>query len=387
MLKSIGYRMFALIYSLCKPLPPKRKKVLCIMTHDDGESSNVSLAVNALKQERTGYSFSYITKRETLEVKGLSSIKGLVSFFLVKPYQLSRAEIILMDNVFLPMAYLKRRKSAKVIQLWHGTGTIKKFGQHVNTGRLKELEKRANSNITHLIVNSEETKKLYAEVFGISEDRVYPIGLPKTDELIRRIGDSERLGFNRDKDSIYHKYAIPAAAKLVLYAPTFRDNELLGTGILNKLFDMQKWLPEDHYLGLRLHPFIAEASKEVVLPPRVCQMSYESDLNSLIMASDILITDYSSIVFEYCLTGKPMVFFAYDLREFSDYGRGFYYDYAAYVPGPVTTTAEETAAVIREKQYGTKSIASFRDRNYSYLDGKATERLLDIIKQEKPVYL
>lgn len=383
MLKSIGYRLFALVYCLCKPLPPKRKRVLCIMTHDDGEGSNVSLAVKVLKQQRAGYSFSYITKRETLDVKGLMNIKGLVSFFLVKPYQLSRAQIILMDNIFLPMAYLKRRRSVKVIQLWHGTGTIKKFGQHVNTGRLKELEKRANSNITHLIVNSEETKRLYAEVFGISEDRVYPIGLPKTDELIHRIGDSERLGLNRDKDAIYRKYAIPEAAKLVIYAPTFRDNELQGTGILNKLYDLQKCLPEDHYLGLRLHPFIAEASKGVVLPPRVCQMSYETDLNSILMASDILITDYSSVVFEYCLTGKPMVFFAYDLKEFSDYGRGFYYDYAAYVPGPVTTTAEETAAVIREKQFDTKIIASFRDRNYSYLDGKATERLLNILREDE----
>ncbi len=382
MLKSIGYRVFALIYYLCKPLPPKKKRVLCIMTHDDGEGSNVSLAVSALKQQRAGYSFSYITKRETLDVKGLNSIKGLLSFFLVKPYQLSRAQIILMDNIFLPMAYLKRRNSVKVIQLWHGTGTIKKFGQHVNTGRLKELEKKANSNITHLIVNSEETKKLYAEVFGISEDRVYPIGLPKTDELIHRIGDSERLGLNLDKDTIYRKYAIPEAAKLVLYAPTFRDHELKGTDILNKLYDLQKWLPEDYYLGLRLHPFIAEASKGIVLPPRVCQMSFETDLNSLLMASDILITDYSSVVFEYCLTGKPMVFFAYDLEEFSGHGRGFYYDYEAYVPGPVTATAEETAAVIREKGLDTEKITSFRNRNYSYLDGKATDRLLELITRK-----
>lgn len=352
------------------------------MTHDDGEGSNVSLAMKALKELRAGYTFAYITKKETLEVKGLGSIKRLFSFFFTKPYQLSRAQTILMDNVFLPFAYLSRRKSVRVIQLWHGTGTVKKFGQHVNTGRLKELEKRANRNITHLIVNSEEMKELYAETFGIEEERVYPIGLPKTDEIIRRLQEEEKHGLNRDKEAVYLRYAIPDDAKLVLYAPTFRDQELDGTDTLNKLLELKKGLPENYYLGLKLHPYIAEACKEIRLPQGVCQMSYDTDTNSLLMASDLLITDYSSIIFEYCLIGRPMVFYAYDLQEFSDHGRGFYYEYESYVPGPVVATAEEAAAVIRENRFDTAAITNFKDRNYLYLDGKATERLLQLIEEE-----
>ncbi len=377
--KSIGYRLFALLYQLCRLLPVKKKRVFCIMTHDDGEGSNVSLAVKALQEQGAGYTFSYLRKKDKAAGKGLGSITGFLSFYLGKPYQLSRAEIILLDNIFLPMAYLKRRKGVKVIQLWHGTGTIKKFGQHVNTGRLKELEKKANSNITHLIVNSEETRKLYAEVFGIGEDRVYPIGLPKTDELIQRLKEAERLGVYRDKEAIYQKYSIPKQAKLLLYAPTLRDRDLQATTILDQLKGLQEGLPEHYYLGLRLHPYIAEASKEVKLLPRVCQMSFESDLNSLLMASDVLITDYSSIIFEYCLTGRPMIFFAYDLQEFSDRGRGFYWDYETYVPGPVTATAEETVEVLREHVFDPARIRSFRDRNYSHLDGKARERLIELI--------
>lgn len=382
MLKSIGYRLFALVYYLCRLLPVKKKRVLCIMTHDDGESSNVSLAVKALKELSVGYTFAYITKKETLEVKGLGSIKPLLSFFFTKPYQLSRAQTILMDNVFLPFAYLSRRRGVKVIQLWHGTGTIKKFGQDVNTGRLKELERKANRNITHLIVNSEETKKLYAKTFGIDEDRVYPIGLPKTDEVIRRIQEEEKLGLNRDKEAVYRRYAIPDHAKLVLYAPTFRDQQLDGADTLNQLFELKKGLPENYYLGLKLHPYIAEACEGIRLPQGVCQMSFDTDTNSLLMASDILITDYSSIIFEFCLTGRPMLFYAYDLKEFSNHGRGFYYEYESYVPGPVVATAEEAAAVIRENRFDADDITHFKDRNYLYPDGKATERLLQIIEDE-----
>ncbi len=381
MLKSIGYRLFALVYYLCRILPVKTKRVLCIMTHDDGEGSNVSLAVKALGEQGTGYTFAYITKKETLEVKGISSIKGLLSFFFTKPYQLSRAQIILMDNVFLPFAYLKRRKGVKVIQLWHGTGTIKKFGQHVNTGHLKNLEYRANINITHLIVNSEETKRLYAQTFGIEEDRVYPIGLPKTDELIRRLREAEKLGINRDREAVYRRYSIPDHARLVLYAPTFRDQELDGTTTLKQLSELRKGLPKNYYLGLKLHPFIAEACSGVRLPQGVCQMSYDTDTNALLMASDILITDYSSIIFEYCLIGRPMVFYAYDLKEYSDQGRGFYYEYESYVPGPVVATAEEAAAIISEHRFDLDTITRFKDRNYLYLDGKATERLLQLIME------
>lgn len=356
--------------------------MLCIMTHDDGEGSNVSLAMKALKEQKAGYTFSFITKKDTLEVKGLSSIGRLFAFFVQKPYQLARAQIILMDNVFLPLAYLRVKKGVKVIQLWHGTGTIKKFGQDVNTGKLKLLEKKANRNITHLIVNSEETRKLYAKTFGISEDKVAAIGLPKTDEMLRRIDRTIQDGNNPDKAAIYNKYSIPKNSRLVLYAPTFRDQELHNPEVLNKLEFLQKGLPEDCYLGLRLHPFIAENCLGKELPPRVCQLSFESDLTAVLMASDLLITDYSSIVFEYCLTERPMVFFAYDLEEFSDHGRGFYYDYESYVPGPVVSDAGEAAAVIRENRFDPGRIKSFIEGNFIYRDGHATERLLEIINME-----
>ncbi len=381
MLKTIGYRIFALIYQLCRILPIHKKRVLCIVTHDDGEGSNVSLTVKALKEQEAGYSFSYITKKDTLEVKGLSSLRSLFAFFLQKPNQLARAQIILMDNIFLPFAYLRIRKGVKVIQLWHGTGTIKKFGQDVNTGKLRSLEEKANRNITHLIVNSEETRKLYAKTFGINENRVFAIGLPKTDEMLIRINRTTADGMNPDKELIYNKYAIPKNSRLILYAPTFRDQELHNPEVLTKLEDLRKGLPEDCYLGLRLHPFIAKNCLGTELPPRVCQLSFESDLTAVLMASDLLITDYSSIVFEYCLTERPMVFFAYDLEEFSDHGRGFYYNYESYVPGPVVFDAEGAATIIRENRFDQGRIKSFIESNFVYRDGNATERLLKIINE------
>lgn len=383
MLKTFGYYLFALVYTVCRPLPVIKKRVFCIKTHDDGEGSNVSIAEKALRERQEGYSFSYIRKSDTAAVKSLTGLKHMFDFFFRKPYELARAEIVLLDNVFLPYAYIRRKKGTKVVQLWHGTGTIKKFGQDVNQGKLKELEIRANSNITHLIVNSQKMKKLYSGIFGVKENKVYPIGLPRTDEIFKRLKQQELTGRNLDREFLYHKYQIPADKKLILYAPTFRDDVQQNQRLPELIKGLCRELPQEYYLGLRLHPFIAEEFRQEKLEQRICQFSYEKDLNALIMAADILITDYSSIIFEYCITKKPMVFYAYDYEEFSDSGRGFYYDYRSFVPGPVAYRPEEAGAIIREERYQSYPVDEFIQENYLYTDGRATERLLGLLKSEQ----
>lgn len=379
MTKTFGYYLFALVYFLCKLIPIKKKRVFCIMTHDEGEGSNVSIAVRALKKADFGYTFSYLTKGDTRAVESLSGMKPLFSFFFRKPYELARAEIIMLDNVFLPYAYLHRRKGTKVVQLWHGTGTIKKFGQDVNKGPLKDLEERANANITHLIVNSPNMKRLYAGAFGVKEECVYPIGLPKTDDLLRRIKACETGKKNPDREYIYKKYNIPEDKKLILYAPTFRDDRKQNPKLIELLKELAKELSEEYYLGLRLHPFIADSFCFEEFGENICQLSFENDVNGVLLASDLLITDYSSIIFEYCLMMRPMIFYAYDYSEFSDQGRGFYNNYETFVPGPVAHNCKEVITYIRDKDYQLYKINEFIHNNYTYTDGNASQRLLELL--------
>ncbi len=350
------------------------------MTHDDGDGSNVSIVEKALKGKHEGYTFSYLTKSDTEAVKSISGIMMMFRFFFQKPYELSRAEIILLDNIFLPYAFMKRKKSTKIIQLWHGTGTIKKFGQDVNQGKLGELELRANSNITHLIVNSQEMKKLYARIFGVNESVVYPIGLPRTDVFIHKMKKIEQIEKNIDKEQIYVKYKIPKDKKLILYAPTFRDQEAQNYKLLELMNELSNKLGQEYYLGLRLHPFIADAFRQEQLEAGVYQFSYEKNLNALLMAADILITDYSSIIFEYCITKRPMIFYAYDYNKFTTEDRGFYYDYESFVPGPMAYRCEEVAAIIREKKFETYKIEKFVQHHYDGVDGRNTERLIELMK-------
>lgn len=405
MIKIIGYYIFAFVYYICRLFPVNDKRVLCIMTHDDGEDSNVSLLVRELNRINSDHIFSYITKSETEMVKSLRGVSKQLTFFFIKPYYMARSKTILMDNIFLPMAYLRVRRNVKVIQLWHGTGTIKRFGQDANSGRIKRQEGRANSNITHLIVNNEQTARLYAGVFGIGIDRVYPVGLPKTDDMLYRMWRADRAdivdrpdgadradivnrpdGVNRadissDKRLIYEKYDLPMEKKLILYAPTFRDANLASETTLKYVEELATGLPNDYILGLRLHPFVARMAQKLHID-NLCDLSGERSLSSLIMASDLLITDYSSIIFEYCITEKPMIFFAYDLDDFVSHGRGFYRDYESSVPGPIARDSREVIEIINSGEFSLDLIRTFNMDNFPRLDGKASERIIELINKK-----
>jgi CDP-ribitol ribitolphosphotransferase len=382
-LKTIGYLIFAGFYYLFRLFcAVKPKKVFGIMTHDGSRDGNVSTLVEYLREQKEGYSFHYIKKSERNRIKSFHILKGKVSFFVVKPYHLATSEFILLDNVFLPMAYIKLRKNVRVIQLWHGTGTIKRFGQDVNTGHLKALEKRANSRITHLIVNSEDTKQLYAGAFGISPEKVYTYGLPRTDLFFNEIQVKERV------QAFYKRFPQLAGKRLILYAPTFRDNEREENRSITDINILSDKLPSDYVILLRLHPFIAEAyNKEeqqaAGKSANVVSVSSYPDINTLLLAADCLITDYSSVIFEYCLLQKPMIFYAYDLEEFSSQGRGFYHTYEEYVPGPVVKNIEELVGLLKNNHLETDKIRDFINLNYIYLDGKASERIYNNIFKAK----
>jgi CDP-ribitol ribitolphosphotransferase len=274
------------------------------------------------------------------------------------------------------MAYLKFKKEVKVVQLWHGTGTIKRFGQDVNTGRLKELEKKANSKITHLIVNSKESEKQYAKAFGLSEDKVFIYGLPRTDLFFDQDKMQERL------DKFYRQYPDLKGKKLVLYAPTFRDQEIDHPRIALDTKLLCEQLPEDYVYLLRLHPFVEHAYKaneqnkgDRAETKNVVSMSSYADISTLLLAADYLITDYSSVIFEYCLRSRPMIFYAYDYEQFSDQGRGFYRPYHEFVPGPVVKDAKSIIELLKKDRFDYGKINSFMNKNYQFLDGKSAERL------------
>lgn len=371
-MKEAGYLIFAILYRLWKHVPLKKNSAFLIMTHDSGPEGNV--AVTASYMSRMYHTETTKLSRKDTSFGGPGGLKRAFRFFFIKSFAMARAEYIFLDNTFLPMAYLRVRRETTTVQLWHGTGTVKKFGQHVNKGKLYEQEKRANENLDYVIVNSEATRELYAGCFSVPIEKVKVLGLPRTDLLF---SEKELL---RRRSHFFKQYPELMNKKLILYAPTFRDQEVNDPKVHLDIEKMARELPEEYCLGLRLHPFVAERYHlEKDFGGKVRDFSSYDNLNTLLMAADLLITDYSSIIFEYCVFHRPMIFYAYDLLEFSDQGRGFYRNYEEYVPGPVVKTTEEIIEVILKKDWKKDKFREFLEDSYAYMDGKSAKRVADFL--------
>ncbi len=366
MIKKIGYLLFAFFYSVFRICGINEKKVFLIATHDDSPEGNIGIVADALKKSESGFICIWFTRKD--------KISNPINFFVKKAYHLATSATVFLDNEFLPMAYFSFSPKVKVVQLWHGTGTIKKFGQDVNQGELKKLEYRANQNITHLIVNSESVKKEYASAFGVPEDRIYVLGLPRTDLLLQPEYLAEK------KKVFFDEYPQLRGKRCILYAPTFRDDEVEVPKLHLDLPQLSRELAPEDVLLIRLHPHVAERIHTVFEQEKwdnIVDVSGYSGVTTLLAASDVLVTDYSSIVFEYCIRKKPIVFYAYDLEQFEKDGRSFYRDYRQFVPGNVVQTQEQLLQSFSCDDVSL--VEDFVEKEFVYLDGNSTKRLFELI--------
>ena len=357
--------MFFFLFRVC---PINKNKVFFVATHDDSEEGNIGIVAATIREKMPDIKTCFLTKRD--------GIRHPFSFFITKCYHMATAGTIFLDNVFMPMAYTPISSKAKVVQLWHGTGSIKQFGLDSDSEEVARVARKGNQRITHLIVNSELTKEQYAGAFAVPKERIHILGLPRTDLLL----DEGKI-IEKQKH-FYEQYGELKNKSCILYAPTFRDNEVEKPTISLDLEHLVSVMKPEEVLLLRLHPHVAENFANEKLDKfagKIINMSDYSGVTTLLAVSDCLITDYSSIVFEYCLLDRPMVFYAYDYEEFQKEGRDFYVDYEKFVPGPVVKTQNELEECWKKGFADEGKAEAFRRMNYEFLDKNAVNRLLELI--------
>lgn len=241
------------------------------------------------------------------------------------------------------MATLKPKKNQVYMQTWHGAGAFKKFGLDIIDDRQKEKEawRRDADHWTYLLCSSEEVKDIYSNAFGVKKEIIHPIGLPRND-CFYDTTKIEKLRKEIDKQ-INNK----ENKKIILYAPTFRDNKKFE--LMFNIEDLYNNLSDEYILLLKLHPNIKDDLIEIddKYKDFVINFSDYEETQELLMVTDLLITDYSSIIFDFALTSKPIVLYAYDLEEYKNRIRGFYYEYEEFVPGPIVRNQEELIAEIK----------------------------------------
>lgn len=372
MIKKIGYRLFAFFFYLFRILPVNEKKVFFVATHDDSDEGNAGIVSEAVKGKFPSVKTVFLTKKD--------GIHRPFSFFFGKAFHMATASVIFLDNEFMPMAYMKFKKQVKVVQLWHGTGTIKKFGLDSDTGEVRRLAKKANEKITHLIVSSDVTAKWYQSAFGVTKDKIYPIGLPRTDLIL----NDKKMDDKREQ--FFERYPELKGKKITLYAPTFRDSQVEHPEIFFDFDSLCKCMDKDEVMLVRLHPHVAARCPSEVWDlhtDKIINVSLYPGVATLLSVADQLITDYSSIIYEYCLLNRKMIFYAYDYDRFREKGRDFYEDYPKFVPGEVAYTQEDLEKIWHKEDLGSLQRKQFCDHIFKYLDKNATNRLLCLIFDTK----
>jgi teichoic acid ribitol-phosphate primase len=294
-------------------------------------------------------------------------------------FHLACARITLVDDYFFPMYVITPRTGTLRVQVWHAAGAFKKFGYSVldkTFGADEDLVSKVaiHSNYSIAMVSSMNVARHYAEAFNSPEDIFCSaVGMARTDVF----GDPAR----RAAAEVRARAAFPSIAgrRVVLYAPTFRG-ETVGRARYENLLDLEtlhETLGDDHVVLLKLHPFVREG---LVIPPHLTAFALDAcaypDVNELMLVSDVLVSDYSSVIYEFALLGRPILFLAPDEGAY-EIERGFYFDFRREAPGPIFEDTAALAAAIRDRAWDLDRVQAFASANFDVADGRSTGRMVE----------
>ncbi|WP_342388834.1 CDP-glycerol:glycerophosphate glycerophosphotransferase [Salinicoccus bachuensis] len=336
-------------------------------------------------KSRSGYNYVWVMNKK----QKIPGNPVTVKRFSLKYYRyMARAKYI-VSNVRMPNSYIKK-DGQKYLQTWHGTPLKRLAGDmddvHMpgtNAARYKQNFSRETDKWDYLIAPNAYSSAIFKRAFWFS-NTMLETGYPRNDILTNDnnpviIQDiKEKLGLSADK-------------KVVLYAPTWRDDEYYKVGqykfsLQLDLERLKERFGDDHIILLRMHYVVASKMNLAGLEGFAYDVSKYDDVSELYLVSDMLITDYSSVFFDYANLKRPVLFFTYDIEKYREQLRGFYIDMEEELPGPLLMTNDEVVNAIEninqiEKKYKERYEA-FHERFCSWDDGRASEKVVDAVFRE-----
>lgn len=364
-LQRARFAKFIALFNRAKKQPLESDKILMFTTSRGKLGGNLIAIKNYIESNHLPYKITAFTSVDMPDEKTVAR-------------EMATSKFILVDD-FEPRVYvLKLRKNQHLVQVWHAMGAFKKFGYSRSSAEKNSL---THKNYTEAIVSSPELTAIYAEAFGIDESRIKPVGVPRTDMLFDERYKAETM------ERLYAKEPKLKGKKICLFAPTFRGNSVNDGYYPKEFLDIKRLsddLGEEWAILLKYHPFIKNAPE---IPEEVRDSVFdfgdEREINDILFITDVLVTDYSSVIFENAVLGNPSVLYAPDLADYTG-ERGFYYEYDAYSCGQVVTSESDLAEAIKNAGSNTEKSEAFRKRFVSLCDGNSSKRFInEIIEKAK----
>lgn len=298
------------------------------------------------------------------------SFSEMIQFLLRFMKSYATAEYVFICDYFLPAASCRKRPETKLIQLWHSCGLMKKIAFDAGEDIPKNYKGNMFGNYSFLTMSAEICVPVHARALRLPQERIHATGISRTDVYF------EQEWNERCRRQFQEKHPEAEGKKIALWAPTFRGNAAMPR--LEGLEEIRKAaedLDQDWYFVIKAHPHVDAHGM-------VSNSAISTE--ELFPVADVLITDYSSVLFDYLIYGKPAVLFAPDLEQYRE-NRGFYLDYHT-VPFAQTQTLDELeTAILGSRQWQEmhrEEIEAFRELYTGACDGQATERILKLIGME-----
>ena len=357
-------------------IPLKKNKVLFLSDQRDVLGGNLKCLYDSVDDKK--YNKVLILKANNLTKRSKKDVIKLL-------YHITTSKYILLDDWNKTICMITRRKKQEIVQLWHGPGAFKTFGfSRVDRSKMNN-KYTMHRNYTKAIVTSDKIRWCYAEGFGMDIKNVKATGFPRTDCFF------DKKYVSSIKKSFYDEYKEFKNKKIILFAPTYRGVNLAkATYDFDKIdFDkMYNELKDDYILIVKWHPAIYDKIKLGKIKidyskykDFIYDFSDKRDINDILLITDILITDYSSVIFDYFLLNKPVIYYTYDLEEYKK-ERGLYYPFENYVYGEITKNTNELIKAIKNPKMNEDKRDKFNDLFMKACDGKSTEKTYNYIFKE-----
>lgn len=362
---------FNLIYQVFSCLHFNKKNKVLLMSETRAPIGGNLKALDERLKERKINKKIYYSFFKTLE---LSKTK-IIFKYLKLVWLLSKQEIVFVDDYCPIFKFIKLSKKTKLVQLWHAGVGFKSVGYARFGFGGPYPYTSCHRRYDYAVVGGEALIPVYSEVFGINEEKILPYGLPRLDKFL----DKERI--SKIKNQLYKTYPNLENKHIILFAPTFR-----GAGQktahypfekidLNKIYELcQK---ENYIFLIKMHPFV-RTRIEIPEEYKECIIDFSSypDINDLLYITDILITDYSSNIYDFSLLNKPIIFYTFDLDQYQIINK-VHRPIKEYAPGKVCVDFEEVINAIYNKDFETEKLKKFREENFSIHDKTASDMIID----------
>lgn len=376
-------------YMMCRLCPVKQNRIVFDSSLGKSYSGNPKHIYEYLMAN--GYDMNWdciwFYENEKYNIPGMSRQVQYGRFRYL--YYMATAKVWVFDT--RQPEFLVRRKGTYYIQTWHGT-PLKKLALDmedvfmVGENDIDSYKEHFTKNVhtwDYLISQNPFSTETFRRAFDFHKEML-EIGYPRNDILFRENTPEGIRSYRR-------KLGLPEDKKIILYAPTWRDDEFSEDDKYEfrpqiSFEKLQQELGDEYIMIVKYHYLIMDAIDWSPYEGFIYHFDQSRDIAELFLVSDILVTDYSSVMFDYSIMNRPMFFFAYDFYKYKNELRGFYFSYSKEMPGPISTTTEELIDDIRnyDPEVYAERYDKFKKKYNTIDDGNASSRVLDLIQNLIP---